>query len=837
MIATARVTVYFFAVECVMSISQIRNPLAPSRLRACMVSSLSTRQSWLLGAAMPLLFLTTPAFAQQPDTLEPVVVSPPKPQNVTRTGNEAPAAPKRAKRTARTKPKPVPTTQPPFGPDPVAAPPGSANIVVPTPLNGNLVASSATRLGLTVHETPASVDVVTQQQMQEQGYRTTTEAAAGAVGVLSGDPGGAPASFQMRGFTFGEVNVLYNGISIGPGNITSRIMETANLDQIEFLKGPSAIMTGLDAIGGSVNFVSRQPTTGPIKSELDTSIDTLGTYRTHFGSGGSTNVDGLDYRFDVSSSKIASFIDGDYQQLSNVSGQLNYRVNDAFKVFAAVDYKNDEGHAYWGTPLTTTAFSGPFSTHSVVSGVASNVFTANFPGDPASIFGPVTVDSRTLTTNYNVADNSVGAQELWLRGGWEWSYGDAITVKNQIYDYGAKRHWFDSETYAFDTSTSMIDRDRFFVSHKQQVVGDNTDVAWNSSFFGMQNRFAAQLQLSRNDIQFSEEGNPDTFPADSVDVINPVPGLYGIPEPDIRNSSLQTTAGSVEDQLKITPWLALLGGVRVENITLSRDGINFDGTIPDGQPFTKEWTPVSYRAAVTVEPIKGLMFYGMYATAYDPAVADVFSVTPGTSIDLTSARLYETGAKLISDDKRFEATIAVYDIVRQNVYVQLSNEIATEAGEVHSKGIELAGAARPIDNVKLWGNVAINDTHYGDFDVFTGNVPSNIAPVIINAGASYTFSSWRWPVEVGGSVRHVGERYLSDDDLTVMLPYTTVDLFAFVDVPGRDLWWQGLDKMRFGFRVRNLTNALYAEFSDPGLNDSVLLGAPRTFELSASAKW
>ena len=71
-----------------------------------------------------------------------------------------------------------------------------------------------------------------------------------------------------------------------------------------------------------------------------------------------------------------------------------------------------------------------------------------------------------------------------------------------------------------------------------------------------------------------------------------------------------------------------------------------------------------------------------------------------------------------------------------------------------------------------------------------------------------------------------------------MLPYTTADLYAFVDIPGRDLWWQGSEK-RCGctFRVRNLTNAVYAQFSDPGYPDQVYLGAPRTFELSASAKW
>ena len=117
--------------------------------------------------------------------------------------------------------------------------------------------------------------------------------------------------------------------------------------------------------------------------------------------------------------------------------------------------------------------------------------------------------------------------ELWLRGGFEWALNNDITIKNQVYNYNAQRHWIDSETYAFDLATSTIDRDRFFVSHNQHVIGDNTDLTWNSSLFGMENRFAAQLQVSRNDITFTEEGNPNAYPADTVSVLNPAPGLYG----------------------------------------------------------------------------------------------------------------------------------------------------------------------------------------------------------------------------------------------------------------------------------------------------------------------
>src|SRR5580700_3005475 len=294
-----------------------------------------------------------------------------------------------------------------------------------TPLN--TVAASATRLGLPVLETPASVDIVTRQTIQEQGYRTSSEIGKGAVGVLDLDSSGAPASFSMRGFTFGAVNVLYNGIWIGVASDTTRVMDTANLDQVEFLKGPSALMSGIMAVGGSVNYVSRQPTTGPIQNELDLSVDSLGTFRSHYGSGGSTSVPGLDYRFDAIGSSINGFVNGDYRDLTDLATQFNYHVNKNFMSFAAIDYKKDSGHAYWGTPLVPTSFAGSHGISGVVSGTALNTF------DGVSIIGPVTIDSRTLTTNYNVADNATGAQDLWLRTGAEWTPLTNVTVKNQFY--------------------------------------------------------------------------------------------------------------------------------------------------------------------------------------------------------------------------------------------------------------------------------------------------------------------------------------------------------------------------------------------------------------------
>src|SRR3954464_9531290 len=104
-----------------------------------------------------------------------------------------------------------------------------------TPLNSDAPAESATRLGLPVREIPASVDVIDQETMRARGLRSVTEAVQGPVGVTAGDFPAEPAAFSLRGFSSSQLNTLYNGIRIGPQNMTSRVMDTANLEQIEIL--------------------------------------------------------------------------------------------------------------------------------------------------------------------------------------------------------------------------------------------------------------------------------------------------------------------------------------------------------------------------------------------------------------------------------------------------------------------------------------------------------------------------------------------------------------------------------------------------------------------------
>jgi iron complex outermembrane recepter protein len=187
--------------------------------------------------------------------------------------------------------------------------------------------------------------------------------------------------------------------------------------------------------------------------------------------------------------------------------------------------------------------------------------------------------------------------------------------------------------------------------------------------------------------------------------------------------------------------------------------------------------------------------------------------------------------------------VSAFDIERKNVYVPESGIEFNVAGKIASKGFEVAAAINPVGGLKLWGNVAFVRSRFVDFNYtddngvfqsYSGMTPPNVPSFIANAGASYRFDT-AWPVEIGASVRHVGDRFNFQDNLVTMDAYTTADAYAFVDVP-RTVF-QGVDRTRITFRVRNLTDRRYAAWGDPGYTDQVILGAPRSYEVGASFRW
>ena len=684
------------------------------------------------------------------------------------------------------------------------------------PLNSDSPADSASRLGLKVREVPASVDVVDQETMRTRGLRTVTEAVQGAVGVTAGDFPAEPAGFSMRGFTNSQINTLYNGIRIGPQNMTSRVMDAGNLERIEILKGPASLMSGEGAAGGAINFVTRRPHPGLIENEIFFSYGSFHTWRGGFGSGGSTSKEGLDYRVDFTGSSTHGFVEDTPTDSWHFSAGLDFRASGAVKLFGAFEAKRDRGNSYWGTPLVSAAASGANATSGIVSGNHVSFFNG-------TNLGPVTIDDRTYKTNYNVRDNVNDAEEYWLRGGVEWIVANGVTFRDQVYYYTAKREWKNNEVAAFNAVTGLVDRERFYVAHDQSLFGNKAEVQWDSKLGGMDNRLVVGLEASRLDFDRPGAAN---FPGDSVSLVNPDRGFYGLLTLQNQTARIDNTAVVAEDRLKLTQTLSIVAGLRYEELHIERNSTFSTGASRPGFPFSQTWHPTTGRIGATWEAIPGLTVFGQYATGADVAANNLFLLGSTQPPELTRARTFEVGVRQLLWDRKAEWSLALFDIERKNVFAAQGGQQLALAGRQVSHGVEAAVGLRPAREWNLWANFAYTRAHYEEFGAFTDKTPPNVPRIVANAGASYRFVA-SVPVEVGGSVRHVGDRYNTDANGVKLLAYTVGDAYAAVEV----------QKTRLTVRVRNLSNERYAIWGDPFYPDQILLGAPRSYELSASFKF
>ena len=681
-------------------------------------------------------------------------------------------------------------------------------------------AESASRLGLSVRETPASIEVIDQETMRQRGLRSVTEAAAGMVGVTAGDHPAEPSAFSIRGFTNSQINILYNGIKIGPQNMTSRIMDTASLERIEVLKGPASLISGEGAAGGAINFVTRKPHQGPVENEAWVSYGSNNTVRSGFGSGGSTTKEGLDYRLDVSRTSSDGFITDTASRNTQLSGALDFKATASLKLFAAIEHKQDHANSYWGTPLVPLTTTGANAANRIVSGS----YVSNYNG---TNLGAVTIDNRTLSTNYNVLDNYMKAEESMVRGGFEWLLRPDMVVRNQLYYYTARREWYNSEVIAYNTGSGQIDRERFFVSHHQQLIGNKVELQQDSRLAGLDNRMV--LVYDTSSLDFSRPGAAN-FPSDSVNVVDPARGVYGALTLQKQTTAIRNNSLSVEDRIKLTPVFALVGGLRHEIIDLERTSVDSTGANRSNFPFSKSFNPTTGRIGATWETRPGLTLYGQYATAADVVAGDLFLISAAQPVELTRVHSYEGGLKQVGLERRAEWTLAAFDTTRSNVYAAAGGRTLNSAGEQRSRGLELSAALNPDVRLNLWANAAYTQAWYTDYNftggTYSGHAPPNVPHVIANAGVIYRFAIPQ-RIELGASVRHVGDRYHSDANTVKLLAYTTADVHASIDIP----------KTKLSLRVRNITNERYAAWSDPFYPDQILLGAPRSYELSAVFKF
>ncbi len=126
---------------------------------------------------------------------------------------------------------------------------------------------TATRESQAWIEAPYATTVLVEEDLTRRFSRTTPQALAGVPGVSVQETGYGQGSPYLRGFTGYQTLMLIDGIRLnnsvfrsGPNQYWSTV-DPFSIARLEVVRGPSSVLYGSDAIGGTVNVLTRGPTT------------------------------------------------------------------------------------------------------------------------------------------------------------------------------------------------------------------------------------------------------------------------------------------------------------------------------------------------------------------------------------------------------------------------------------------------------------------------------------------------------------------------------------------------------------------------------------------------
>jgi iron complex outermembrane receptor protein len=686
--------------------------------------------------------------------------------------------------------------------------------------------SAGSRLGLSVMDTPASIELIDSSVMRARGYKSVADAVKSLPGVVSGESPAAPSTFSMRGFSRSSVTVLRDGIWLGPANMVMRPQNTFNLERVEVLRGPGSALHGQGVVGGTVNTVVKRAT-----ADAEQSVEVLASYGRfdsyQLGIGGSGQLgDSTWFRVDLNQYGSRGYVDRMDPESTNVTGSLLWQATDDFDVEFQVDYLDDSLADYWGTPLVPQ--------DAAISPLTDVILTS----------GGETVDERARFRNFNVENSRAISDQLLLRVDLSWRLSENVELKNTTYSFNADRDWGNAEGYIYCTDvvdvctqTDVIQRyyGYFFVTHDQELMGNRLTANINSQIGGHENRFLAGLELTNMDFSRARgfRRNIPLAAGDSVDPLIPVPGNYGPRElRGVSPTEIDTRAVFFEDAFDLTSMIKIVAALRYEELDLVRQNFNSTGAL-EGSSFSRDFDWLSWRLGAVARISDEISVYGQFSDAKDPVNDNLFLVNSGENLDLTDAEQWEVGLKGSWNAGRTQATFSYFDIQRDDVLERIGVDSAASIGGRDSNGFEFSAAFRPSTQWQVGANAALIDAQFTrstNFVTFAGNTPPNVAEVTANLWTSFS-GIGGLPLEIGGALQYVDDRFGDNANQVVLSSYTLLDLFAS---------WTASD-YSVTARVTNVTDEIYAPWSDvfylqqndPGFlyANQIMLASPRMFEI------
>ena len=586
--------------------------------------------------------------------------------------------------------------------------------------------STATKLGLSIRETPQSVSVITRQRIEDQGMSDINDVVKYAPGITLRKFGGDRQAFQARGFTID--NIMYDGLPTSVGQLTLDTISSADLamyDRVEVVRGATGLMSGAGSPSATLNLVRKRPTATPQVS-VTTSAGSWDRYRTEVDASNKLNEAGtLRGRVVAAYEDSNSYIDEREKQRQTFYGVLEADLNDSTTWTIGASKQRDDATSDWGSLP-----SGPNgeNLHLPRSTFLSNDW-AYWDRDNVSLFTDVT---HRFDNGWSA---KLAAAKIWAESNTFSSYLGAPV--NGVYSQFSGQ---------YDTTD----------------VQTNLDATANGPFqlFGREHELI--VGASKRQEKFDQTGGfwGTGTPINIYDFDHNLPKpAAGARTPYTgKNTATEEGLYAAARFNPIDPLHVIIGS--------RLSWYDYDNRSGTGD----------YKVTQEVTPYAGVVYdlndtYSVYASYTEIFKPQTQQDVAGTVLDPMTGESYEIGLKGEYFDGGLNASVALFDMTQQNrayaipdqpASCRASNRTCYEAaGEVRSRGVdtEISGALTPNWQFSAAYTLVLSqyvkDRTYEKGDLFAPNQPKHL----FKAATTYQLQGALEKVRIGADVLAQSETY------------------------------------------------------------------------------
>jgi len=491
--------------------------------------------------------------------------------------------------------------------------------------------SSAMKTETTLKDTPQAVSVVTEQQIEDQALHGMADVVRYVPGVGMAQGEGHRDAPVMRGNT--STGDFYTD---GIRDDVQYYRDLYNVNQVEILKGPNAMIFGRGGSGGVINRVNKQADGNEMRS-LSLQAGSNDFFRAQADLGDAIN-DNVAYRINAMAENAGSFRDGVNRELRGISPSLAFGLSDNTRMVLSAEYFDDNRTVDRGIP----SFQGkPLNTE-----------RSTFFGDAQASFASTEAASFDALIEHDFG-------------------GAVLRNRSRVAQYD--KFYQNVFPGAVNADGTLVSLSAYNVQTDRKNIFNQTDFIFDITHGDVTHRLLIGAELGRQDTQnFRETGyfgaTGSTVTSQSVSINSPLPTLpitYRQNASDVDNTGVADTAALyVQDQMHIGEKWQLIAGLRFDRINMdftnNRTSLRIEQTDNSLSP----------RAGLIYQATDALNLYASYSKAFVPRAGDQLSslTLSNASLDPEQFTNNEIGAKWQLSQGLF-TSVALYQLSRSNVAV------------------------------------------------------------------------------------------------------------------------------------------------------------------------